>query len=152
MAVPTGGTDLLTHTTLKLDHDSSSAAIADMIRALQRVPGVLFARVDATSDRAVVGHDAAVPLTSLVRAAASTGVRAGLVAAPAIRVDGEPGATGQRAPVGRQLIIWAAVLAAVTMVETLTFNTPERRWLLPTLLTLFWVTLLTVRAIASRRP
>lgn len=74
-----GGVDLLTRTTLQVDGVLSIPLIASVTRALQRVPGVLLAEVNAASSRAIVAHDAAVPTASLVAAAAAAGVHAEIV-------------------------------------------------------------------------
>jgi len=68
--------DLLTRTTLRLEGAPSAVSLADLIRSLQRVPGVLVAEANARGDRALLAHDGAVPLSALLAAAAGLGVRA----------------------------------------------------------------------------
>jgi hypothetical protein len=73
-------TALLTRTTLQMDEGLSTPSIAQVIHALQRVPGVLLAEITAGTARAVVAHDPAVPTASLLAAAAGAGVPAKIVA------------------------------------------------------------------------
>jgi hypothetical protein len=75
--------DLLTRTTLQMDEGLSTpsiAQIAQVIHALQRVPGVLLAEITTGTARAIVAHDPAVPTASLLAAAAGAGVRATIAA------------------------------------------------------------------------
>jgi len=71
-----GAADLLTRTTLQLEANVSLPSLAGVTRALQRVPGVLLAEVNAAGSRAFVAHDSGVNLESLLEAAARAGVRA----------------------------------------------------------------------------
>jgi hypothetical protein len=54
----------------------SLPSIVGVTRALQRVPGVLLAEVNGATAQALVAHDSAVKLESLVAAAAGAGVPA----------------------------------------------------------------------------
>jgi len=74
--VSSGGGDSLTRTTLHVDAAAPAALVAAAVRALQRVPGVLLADLDAATARLVVAHDGAVPVASLVAAATQAGVNA----------------------------------------------------------------------------
>jgi hypothetical protein len=67
-----GDADILTRTTLQMDEGLSMASIAQLIKALQRVPGVLLAEIAAGSARAIVAHDAAVPGASLLASSADS--------------------------------------------------------------------------------
>jgi hypothetical protein len=67
------GGDALTRTTLQIGGIMSDPLIAAIVRALQRVPGVLLVDMDATSARVIVAHDGAVPLGALVTAATGAG-------------------------------------------------------------------------------
>ena len=71
--------DLLTRTTLRLAGGSPPSATDKVIQALQRVPGVLTVEADATGANALIAHDAAVPLPSLVAAAGFAGATASVV-------------------------------------------------------------------------
>lgn len=73
---------LLTRTTLQTFGDASAASLAVLVRALQRVPGVLIAELQAAGARVIVMHDSAVPVASFVTAAATAGIRATIVALP----------------------------------------------------------------------
>jgi hypothetical protein len=72
----------LTRTTIAVASDLSPPLIAQLVAALQRVPGVLLADWVAASAHAVVAHDAAVPVAALEAAAASTGLKARILSAP----------------------------------------------------------------------
>jgi hypothetical protein len=61
--------DFLTRTTVRLGNGTAPDAIEQVVRALQRVPGVLTVQPDAGGANALVAHDAAVPLSSLIAAA-----------------------------------------------------------------------------------
>ncbi len=79
-----GGSDLLTRTTLQLEANVSLPSIVRVTSALQRVPGVLLAEVNAAGSYAIVAHDSAVNLESLLDAAARAGVRARIEAPLAV--------------------------------------------------------------------
>jgi hypothetical protein len=68
----TGGPDGLTRTTLQIDGTMSPPSVAQVLEALQRVPGVLLAEVNPQNARAVVAHDAAVPAASPLHCRCST--------------------------------------------------------------------------------
>ena len=89
--------DLLTRTTLHLEGALSAVSLADLIRSLQRVPGVLVAEANALGDRALLAHDGAVPLSALLAAAATLGVRATVEGSPTAILP-IPDATAPEAP------------------------------------------------------
>jgi hypothetical protein len=89
--------DLLTRTTLRLEGALSAVSLADLIRSLQRVPGVLVAEANALGDRALLAHDGAVPLSALLAAAATLGVRATVEGSPTAILP-IPDATAPEAP------------------------------------------------------
>jgi hypothetical protein len=75
-----GSSDILTRTTLQIDGSPSSASVAKVVAALQRVPGVLLAEANAVTARATVAHDSGVSAASLIAAAFRAGVRVDIVA------------------------------------------------------------------------
>jgi copper chaperone CopZ len=79
-----GAADLLTRTTLQLEANVSLPSLARVTHALQRVPGVLLAEVNAAGSRATVAHDSGVNLDSLLEATARAGVRARIEAPRAV--------------------------------------------------------------------
>ncbi len=89
--------DLLTRTTLHLEGALSAVSLADLIRSLQRVPGVLVAESNALGDRALLAHDGAVPISALLAAAATLGVRATVEGSPTAILP-IPDATAPEAP------------------------------------------------------
>jgi hypothetical protein len=109
-------TALLTRTTLQTFGDASAASLAALVRALQHVPGVLIAELQAAGARVIVMHDSGVPIASFVTAAATAGVRAAIVA-PARPVPASPGAAAA-APlqaIGAKHVAAVAVAVIVTM-------------------------------------
>jgi hypothetical protein len=147
------GTDLLTRTTLQLDAGVSADAVREMVRTLQRVPGVLLADL-AASDRAIVAHDAAVPTASLVAAAHRAGVGAHIVAdAASPTSDGNPGETvllRQHARMRRMVTVTAAVFLALTLIETGITNVAVRHILSLVLMTSLWAFFIAEAIIARR--
>jgi hypothetical protein len=147
-----GGMDLLTRTTLQIDGSMSTTSIAHMIQALQRVPGVLLAEVDAVGNRATVAHDAAVPTAALLAAATGVGMHAGLiVGAPALRMNADSEMRLKREHIQRHMMIWAAVFVAVSLIEALIPNGPAKHWMLPILMTTFLVSFLVAQAFGAHR-
>jgi hypothetical protein len=150
---PGAGTDLLTRTTLQLDAGASAEAVREMVRTLQRVPGVLLADL-AGGDRAIVAHDAAVPTAALVAAAHQVGVRAHIVAdAPSRTGDGNPGETvvlRQHARMRTMVTVTAAVFLALTFIETGIANITLRHALSMALMASLWVFFI-AEAIVARR-
>jgi len=107
-----GTSDLLTRTTLQLEANVSLPSIARVTRALQRVPGVLLAEVNATGSRAIVAHDSAVNLESLLEATARAGVRA--------RIEAPRAAAGMR-PVLQLQNTRFLQLSAIAMIPLVLF-------------------------------
>ena len=151
-ASQSGRADLLTRTTLRLGSGPAPLAIEQVVRALQRVPGVLTVEADAGGTSALVAHDAAVPLTSLVAAASLAGAAA--------KVRGEmrglpaPAAT---TPLPRSMdrrrlkgVAIAAVLAVIVIDMTFP-NSLENRWTLLVPLAMLWA-FVVFKASAGRRP
>jgi len=144
--------DLLTYSTLRLGGGLSAPSIAKLIHALQRVPGVLTAEVDAANTRAFVAHDVAVPAASLIAAAISTGAAANLIAdtrvAPAPRTA-EPSQAAMR----RRLFmnVWIGIIVVVALIEIAIPTTPQNeRWLLIVPVVSFWG-FIAVNAFINRR-
>jgi hypothetical protein len=145
MAAHSGGRggDMLTRTTLTVGAELPTAA-APLIAALKRVPGVLLAEWLPAQARAVVAHDAAVPLAALIAAARGIGVQARVLtekpaAAAATMVPAS--APGLRA---RSLLTVAAVLlVAVALMETMFPRLASNHLVLPLLLTGVWAFFLT---------
>ncbi len=115
--------DLLTRTTLRFDHNPSAGALANLIRSLQRVPGVLVAELNAVGDRALLAHDGAVPIASLLAAATALGVQATVIRDPRSVPDGASAAqtTAATAPprVRPLTLIGVAVFVALGIADAL---------------------------------
>jgi hypothetical protein len=147
-----GGVDLLTRTTLQIDGSMSTTSIAHMIQALQRVPGVLLAEVDAVGNRATVAHDAAVPTASFLAAAAGAGVYAGLVVGtPVPSTNPDAAMRIKREHIPRYIMVWVAAFVAVSLIEALIPNSPAKHWVLPVLMTTFWMSFLIAQAFGTHR-
>lgn len=145
--------DLLTRTTLRLGGGPAPLATEQVIRALQRVPGVLTVEADAGGASALVAHDAAVPLTSLVAAASLGGAAAkvvgeirGLPAAAATTLL--PKSTDQRRHLKGVAI---AAILAVLIIDMTFPNSPEKRWMFLAPLAVLWA-FVVFKALAGRRP
>ncbi len=142
--------DFLTRTALRLGGSPATASVAQVVHALQRVPGVLTVAVDAVNGRALVAHDAAVPLASLVAAVNSVGESATVVA------DSVGGAAPADAPsfVGKLRQIKGAVVLAIlaVIVVDMTFLKNTAKFpLLLVLVALLWVLVITESLAARRR-
>jgi len=148
---PTRGVDLLTRTTLKIAPLAGGASIAQLIQALQRVPGVLFAEAAPGNGAVVVSHDAGVPTATLLQAAIGVGVNGVLVGAGLLRAPHPAeSATSRYAVRSRQLLIAAiALLATLGLAYVLVPTSAEKHWLLMTFTWLLWV--LFVAQILRRR-
>jgi copper chaperone CopZ len=126
-------------------------AIDQVIRALQRVPGVLTVEADAGGANALVAHDAAVPLTSLVAAASS----AGNPAKVAGEIRGLP-APAPTAPLPKSMVqqhlraIARAAILAVIVIEIAFPTSLEKRWLFLAPLAVFWA-FIVFKALAGQR-
>ncbi len=109
--------DGLTRTQLHI-HDATPASIRHVLRALQRVPGVLLAENRKTTSYAIVAHDSAVAEQSLIAAAAVAGSRATVV-----KLRTQPPSIDAVAPavsadhMTRLVIAAAVALAGLALVE-----------------------------------
>ncbi len=142
--------DFLTRTTLRLGRGPVALSIAQVVRALQRVPGVLTVEADAVDAQALVAHDAAVTLTSLFAAVNSAGGAATVVA------DSRGGAAATARPLlhgKRRHIKSVAVLVmlAVIVIDITFPNNPEKRWLFIAPVVLLW-TFMIIEGLVARRP
>ncbi len=145
------GVDLLTRTTLQIDRILSAPLIAQLTLALQHVPGVLLADVDAVSARASIAHDSGVPTASLLAAAAGAGAFAHVVAdAPAPDSLGCAPARPRYLRDRRLLTIAAALFVALAVIDALIPALAARDGLLVALSLAFWVFFL-ARSIAAPR-
>jgi hypothetical protein len=127
--------NILTRTTLQVDESLPTPSIAQLVHALQRVPGVLLAEIAAGSARAIVAHDAAVPSASLLAAAEGAGVHARIVAetrAPA--PSAERVSPLEAAPTQRVLTIAAALFFGLVLGDALIPHLADNRLLLPIML------------------
>jgi len=150
-ASQSGRGDLLTRTTLRLGCGPTPLAIDQVIRALQRVPGVLTVEADAGGANALVAHDAAVPLTSLVAAASLAGNPAKVTGE--IRELPAPAAT---APLPKSMAqqhlraIAIAAILAIIIIDMAFPNSPGKRWLFLVPITVFWA-FIVFKALAGQR-
>ena len=147
-----GRGDLLTRTTLRLGSGPAPLAVEQVIRALQRVPGVLTVVADPGGASALVAHDAAVPLTALVAAASSTGNPAKV----AVEMRGLP------APAATALLpksmaqqhlraIAIAAILAVIIIDMAFPNSPQKRWLFLVPLAVLWAFIVFKALVGQRR-
>jgi hypothetical protein len=146
---PGGGADRLTRTTLQIEGGASATAIADAIRALQRVPGVLLADMHHASTRAVVAHDGAVNTASLVNAVAGAGIRASILAVPRAATENVPAAFSNAAIV-RVVVTATLAFAALTLIDLFMPDGADRHWLLPAVSTTLFLFLF-ARSLGMRR-
>jgi cation transport ATPase len=132
-----GSADILTRTTLQIDGSPSSASIAQVVAALQRVPGVLLAEANSVTARATVAHDSGVSTAALVAAAFRAGVRADIVA-PSLAAQTPPVA---RLPAlyGLILLAGAALLVTFGLAGVATRYSPGNPWVLPVLVSACFV-------------
>jgi hypothetical protein len=149
---PRGADDLLTRTTLQIDGQMSVPAIELAVRALQRVPGVLVAAMDAAAARVVVSHDAGVPAASLLAAVAGSGLRAKFVCdtrAPAIQIQS---ALGTARPPNRTLVaVAAAIFVPVAFAVTFIPGLANNHWLMPAAFVTLWALVFAQMLLARRR-
>ncbi len=144
--------NFLTRTTLQVGESLPTLAVAQLVRALQRVPGVLLAEIAPGSACATVAHDAAVPGASLLAAAVGAGVHAKIVAdtrppAPSADRVSPPAA----APMQRVLTVAAALFLALALGDALIPHSAGNRMLLPILLTCVWAFVIG-RAVFKPKP
>jgi hypothetical protein len=136
---------------LQMDDGLSLPSIAQLIKALQRVPGVLLAEIAAGNARAIVAHDAAVSGASLVAAAERAGVHATIISdtrPPAARAD--PALPVADIPNRRLLTLAAAVLFLLAIGEAMFPRLASNHFLLPILLSSVWA-FATARMLFKRR-
>jgi len=138
----------LSHTTLRIGRGLPTSSIAEVIHALQRVPGVLTVDADVENAQAFVAHDAAVPLVALVAAANRSGAAAiSVTASSAAAIGGAPQGM-QRRPLLAGVGLAAMLL--LVLIDIAFPNDPEKRWLFVVPVILLWgFTLL--RAMLVRR-
>jgi hypothetical protein len=143
--------DLLTRTTLRLGCGPAPLAIQAAVRALQRVPGVLTVEADTEGASALVAHDAAVPLTSLVVAASLAG-KAAKVVGEVGRRPAIAAATPLPKSVDRAHLRGVAIAAivAVVIIDLAFPSSLEKRWLFLAPLAAVWA-LVVFNALAARR-
>jgi hypothetical protein len=142
---------LLTRTTLQMDECLSTPSIAQVIHALQRVPGVLLAEITTGTARAVVAHDPAVPTASLLAAAAGAGVPAKIIAdtrAPTV----SPGMARPAVdmPTRSFLMLAGLLVFMLALTEAMRPTLAISHFVLPALLLSVWAFII-ARAILSRR-
>jgi hypothetical protein len=143
--------DLLTRTTLRLGCGPAPLAIEQVIRALQRVPGVLTVEADAGGASALVAHDAAVPLTSLVAAASSAGAAAKVVGA-----THEPPALAATTLLPKSMArphlrgVAIALILAVIIIDMTFPSSPEKRWVFLVPVAVLWA-FVVFKELAGRR-
>jgi copper chaperone CopZ len=126
-------------------------ATEQIIRALKRVPGVLTVEADAGGASALVAHDAAVPLTSLVAAASMAGAAAKVVG----EVGGLPASTATTLlPKSTNQVhlrgVAIAAIVAVIIIDMTFPNSPEKRWLFLLPLAVLWA-FVVFKELAGRR-
>ncbi len=143
-----GQEDLLTRTMLRFGPSASS--IEQLVRALQRVPGVLTVEADAIHAEALVAHDGAVPVASLVAAANTAGRAVDVVTASPDGVV--PTATSPMSHGKYARLKSAAVMAilAVIIIDMIFPSSPEKRWVSLVPLALLW-SLVILRTFVARR-
>lgn len=135
--------DGLIHTTLRIGRGLSTSSVDEVIRALQRVPGVLTVAADAEHAQAFVAHDA--------------GVLAAALVAAANRADVSPSAAistrATEAKDARRYVVGAVGLAAMFAILVLDFvlpSSPDKRWAFIMPVVFFW-TFILLRATGPRR-
>jgi copper chaperone CopZ len=134
------GDDALTRTTLRLNGATPGSLVADAIRALHNVPGVLVADVDPARSAIVVAHDGAVPLTALVSAAKTAGVPATIAGRPAVTALATPAGALAGSVLGlRALAPVAALAVAALLAELLLPETASKRAIVYSLALGAWI-------------
>jgi hypothetical protein len=144
--------DGLTRTALRIGRDLSASSIAQVVHALQRVPGVLTVHADAENAQALVAHDVAVPAASLVAAASCTGTAASIIASPtrsteiSVKTGVAPRGLQRRHPL---MIVGMAAMLAV-LVDIVIPEGPSKHWFYLMPVALLWMFIL-LRATLSRK-
>ncbi|MBD5654951.1 MAG: hypothetical protein IAI50_07185 [Candidatus Eremiobacteraeota bacterium] len=138
-APQSGLIDELERTTLRIDASISALSSSQLQHALQSIPGVLVATIDAANARAIVAHDPAVSTATLVAAASGVGVRSTIVRQKPARAAGTGVApSAGRVLSGRFLLLVVAPLFALMCVEAMVPNFAKSRLVTPILLSFIW--------------
>jgi hypothetical protein len=137
--------DFLTHTALRLGRSPATASVAHVVHALQRVPGVLTVAVDTLNARALVAHDDAVPLASLVAAVNSVGESATVVGAAPVDA---PSIVGKLRQIKGGVVL---AILAVIVIDMSFIKSTAKFPLLLVLVALLWVLVITESLAARRR-
>jgi hypothetical protein len=147
-----GEADFLTRTTLQIAA-AAEPSMAQLVQALQRVPGVLFAEPNATGSRVVVAHDAGVATASLLNAASALGLGATFVSdtrAPANRIAAVLPAA--QLP-NRNVVVIAAIIIPIALgLSILIPSFAGNRWLLPAVFLALWTILFAQMMWGRKRP
>jgi copper chaperone CopZ len=136
---------------MRIDRGSAPATVAAVVRALQRVPGVLTVDVHGDEAKAVVAHDAGVPIAALLAAANQSGFAARVERAAS--ATAAPVETGSATSVAPHPYVAAVGLAAMLVVIFIDFalpNSPDKRWLIMMPVFLLWA-FVVLRATRARR-
>jgi hypothetical protein len=140
------GGDSLTRTTLQVSQSISIAAIGDVVRALQRVPGVLLADLNPSSARVTVAHDGAVLTSALVSAAKGAGAHATIVSearpappAAAATAASLPAHAVPRPHVRASLIAMSTIAVVLIGIDALLPDSPQKRLVLNGLVLAVWI-------------
>lgn len=145
------GGDILTRTTLQVNEDLSLPSGAQLIKALQHVPGVLLAEI-AGNARAIVAHDAAVPGASLLAAAERAGMHATIVADTRVREAGAvPAGPPAETRPRRLLTLAAAILFGLAVGNATVRLLPSNHILMPILLSSAWAIVIAYTVFKRRK-
>jgi hypothetical protein len=109
----------------------SDSGVAQLTRALQRVPGVLLAEVHAATSRAIVAHDSGVPIITLLAAVTHAGAKAKIVA-PAVAVA-EPARRLRQTGTRQILLVATAAFGMLAIFNLLVRGGADKHWVLPVL-------------------
>ena len=143
--------DGLIHTTLRIGQSLSTSSVNEIIRALQRVPGVLTVAADAEHAQAFVAHDPGVLATTLVAAANRADVSSSAVvsssATEASLETGTPTKDARRHVVGA---VGLAAMCAILLLDFILPTSPDKRWVFIMPVVFFW-TFILLRATGPRR-
>lgn len=144
--------DGLRRTTLRIGAGRSTASIAAIVSALQRVPGVLTVQADTAGAEALVAHDAAVPLESLVAA-----VKRAASTVMAVAIDGNGAERPATSDTPQTLksqplltVVGLAAVFAIVVIDITQAGSPERRWLFIIPVVVLWAFVL-LRTMLARR-
>jgi hypothetical protein len=138
-----GDGDSLTRTTLQIAGSPSQSALAQIVRALQSVPGVLLADLNPSDARVLVAHDGAVPATALVAAASGAGSNASIVRGPRVPAPAaakKPDAGPAERARSRHVLVGIAVIGVVlVLVDLLLPDSPHKQLILNGLVLGVWI-------------